>query len=234
MLSSNHSPQKILGSLFSALLFLAISCVPTSAEVLYTNGAPDLTNTGETFNADNNLIVRDMVGDVFTPTASGTANTVNFAGLYFSSNTVPTSDTFTITLYSVSAGAPNTLLDTSTLSGETRTPVGAGGLDGDYTVYDFSGTLNTTFSLSTGTSYYLGIADATSPYEGFNVAYSDGSATSLYQGVVGVGNFESDPGHALSFSLNAVPEPTTAPLLLGGLGLLAFWHRRTRRSTFPV
>jgi hypothetical protein len=40
----------------------------------------------------------------------------------------------------------------------------------------------------------------------------------------------SGNGEVLIEDLSETPEPSTWALLLGGLGLLAFWHRRTRRA----
>jgi hypothetical protein len=219
MKPSRDTPQLLFGGLVVTLLILAFSCIRAPAQILFNNGAADLTNTTETFNADEG----GLVGDIFTPNLGGTATTINFAGLYFNSNTLPTSNDFTLSLYSVSAGAPVTLISTSTLSGVSETLIGTGGLDLAYNIYEFSGTLNTPFSLNAGTEYYLGISDTTSPNEGFNLAYSAGSATSLYLGEVGYNEFESVPGNAVSFALSgseAADTPTMPPWGLAVLALL--------------
>lgn len=103
----------------------------------------------------------------------------------------------------------------------SETLIGNGGLDISYNVYEFSGTLNTPFSLSAGTEYYLGISDTTSPYEGFNVAYSTGPATSLFLGEVGYDEFESAPDNAISFALSGAEAADTPTMPPWGLAVLA-------------
>ena len=223
---SNNLPGFFFGGLFAALLIFAFSCASASAQVIFNNGAVNLTNSTETPNADFNSTTgnTNMAGNVFMPTVGGTVSTINFAGLYFTSNTVPTSDTFTLSLYAVSAGTPTTLIGTSTLSGVSRSLVGTGGFNGANSVYEFAGTLYTPFSLSAGTSYYVGISDRTFPFEEFNVAYSSGSATSLFGGKLGLGEFESEPSGALSFSLSGTvvtPASDTPTIPPWGLAVLA-------------
>jgi hypothetical protein len=230
---SNNIARLFLGGLFAALLIFAFSCASASAQVIFNNGAVNLANSTETLNADYNSTTgkTNMVGNVFTPTVGGTVSSINFAGLYFASNTVPTSDTFTISFYAVSSGTPIALISTSTLSGVTRSLVGTGGFNGAYSVYEFTGILNTPFNLSAGTSYFVGISDRTFPSEEFNVAYSSGSATSLFEGKLGYGEFEAEPSGALSFSLSGTitsppasgDTPTMPPWGLAVLALLLFF-----------
>ena len=215
----------------SGLILQSLSANTT----LFDNGAADLSNPNETFGCDGG----SMVGNVFTASAGGSANIVNFAGLYYSSNTLPTTDSFTLSLYSASGGTPSSLIGTSTLSGVSRSVIGTTLNEVNYlsqhlTVYQFGGTLDNPFTLTAGQSYYLGFTDYDSPSQGFDLAYSTGSATSLYQGMTG-GNGNSASigaqwsGKPLSFSVvSAVPEPSTYALF--GLGVLVLviavrWRR---------
>ena len=88
----NNLLTTLLGMTASGLIMQSLS----ANTVLFDNGGADLSSPNETFGADGG----SMVGNVFTATAGGTANQVSFAGLYYSFNTLPSSDSFTLSLYS--------------------------------------------------------------------------------------------------------------------------------------
>jgi hypothetical protein len=56
----------------------------------------------------------------------------------------------------------------------------------------------------------------------YNASTGTAINASLITGLSGPGFFEVEA--------QAVPEPSSWALMLGGLGLLAFWHRRSRRA----
>jgi hypothetical protein len=170
-------------------------------------------------------------GDVFTPSVTGTANYVSFAGLYYGGLT-PTTDSFVLSLYSTSSGSPNSLISTSMLPSFSRTLLGSGI---SQTIYQFSGLLQTPLSLTAGTSYYFGITDATNPYRNFAVAVSaavpPGGSTAEYSLEAGTSStFLATGPDALSFQLEAVPWPKGWVLVVLACICLVLAKRCARRS----
>jgi len=204
--------------------FVLLASTSASAQILlYDNG---VGTTGYGYYADVGSSSYSMAGDVFTAGLSGTVNDVDFSGLYYGGE-APTTDTFSLSLYSVSGGVPSTLISTSTLPNFTETPIGIHDPTTlDLTVYQFSGLLARPFTLTAGTSYYFGISDLTNPYQNFSVVISDsvpaGGSTSEYSQASGTSTFVATGPDALAFQLEnvAVPEPGTWELLaFGGLSL---------------
>jgi hypothetical protein len=226
----------------AAMVWMGLMASARADTVLFDNGAAGTTSA--TIAADSNGEVPfSPEGNVFTPTVGGTVTEINFAGEYGFND--PLDDNFTLSLYSTISGAPttSTLLGTSTLTNFSRTDSGI--LLGDgFNLYDYSGTLNSPFTLDAGTPYYLGIADTTAipgypAPGGVGVFYlaesvSPGSANALYSlGNSEVGNHFFGPTDfpvAFELSGTAAPEPSTWALLLGGLSGLAFWRLRTRQG----
>jgi MYXO-CTERM domain-containing protein len=229
MKSSNNISKKFIGGLFAALLGLAFTFTTAHAQVLYNNGTAsssspnaELADTGSSYYPDGNIF--------YNGNPSGTANTIDFYGIYVLNN-LPT-DNFTITFDTASGGTILGPVSTSSLSNESRTAVGL--QDGYYTLYHYVATLNTPISLDHGSSYYLGFTDATSPYGGFALAQTTtpGPATIQAYYANNTGPYYVS-GRSFAWELSnvqAAPEPSTWALLLGGLGLLAFWRTRTRRA----
>jgi len=194
---------------------------------LFDNGSP-ITNYSGGYFADAAWQYY-QAGNIFIPTASGIANVVDFAGTYWNGGVpvaVPPSDSFTLSLYSVSSGTPDSIIASSTLSGLTRTSLGV--IDG-FTGYEFSGFLNTPFTLNSSTSYYLGISDQTTGGSYFSILKTaiSGSATAEFSHNTN-GTFVSRTD-SLSFDLknSAVPEPSTYALLgLGAIGMLMALRRK--------
>jgi hypothetical protein len=209
------------------LLSAVLSAGSASAQILFDNGPAVLGNTGGGYGyyADSGNTQTES-GNVFTPTLSGTAYLVSFAGIYYGGS-VPTTDTFVLSLYSTVSGAPDVLSTpvTSTLSDVSRTVRGTGITQ---TIYEFTGILNSPLTLDTGTYYYLGISDTTNPYKDFAVAVAAPTgATSEFSYETTTSSFE--PGtDALSFQLSA-PEPSNVTLLVLGAAGLLLAAQRTRR-----
>ena len=177
------------------------------------------------------MILFRWQGNIFSPVTSGTVTQVDFAGSYgeyTNPGPIPTTtNSFTLSLYSVSAGAPGTLIATSLLSNVNRVDTHSI-LGGFYELFDFSGIVNTPFSLTAGNSYYLGFSDSTSPYGDFAIAEtaSPGPATTEATLYKPSNSFHTETGVSLSFELNSTPEPSTLAFLFGGLGIVFVFYRR--------
>jgi hypothetical protein len=213
------------------LLFLAFASAPAPAQILFDNGSAALGSGGYGYYADAGNSSYTEAGDVFTPTLSGTANYVSFAGLYYGGST-PTTDSFVLSLYSTTAGAPGTLISSSLLPIYSRAVLGSGE---SQTVYEFSGLLQTPLTLTTGTSYYFGITDTSDPYKNFAFVVSSsvppGGSTSEYSRIAGTSTFVATGPDALSFQLESIPEPGEWGLLALGAGGLFLAGRSARRSS---
>jgi len=222
MKSSNNSSKHRFGGLLVGVLILALSFTSAQAQILFSNGLDVTGGTAAYYEA----------GDVFTPTSSGTANYVDFVGIYVTNPATPPSDSFILDLNSTSSGAPDALIDTNTLSSWSRSAVGTSLLG--FTIYQFGGYLNTPFNLTAGTSYYLGFIDTTTPYGAFAMAGTTvpGLATSEYSYSSDTG-FVNNPGLSLAFDIGNVastPEPASWTLGLCVVALLAVLRARMRRE----
>ena len=100
------------------------------------------------------------------------------------------------------------ILSGSTLYGTTF----YGGANGDGTVFslDLNTDLVTTLASFNGTN-------GEQPFAGLTLSGSTLYGTTYYGGANG-------DGTVFSLQISAVPEPSTRAMLLGGLGLLAFWR----------
>jgi len=222
--------SKIPPPVLLLLLALVSASVPASAQILFDNGSAALGSGGYGYFADTGNSEFTEAGDVFTATLSGTANYVDFAGLYYGGNT-PATDTFVLSLYSTSGGAPGTLITQSLLPSYSRTLLGMGE---SKTVYEFSGMLQSSMSLTAGTSYYFGITDTSDPYQNFAVVVSGtvppGGSRAEYSRNAGTSNTFTPTGpDALSFELESVPEPSEWGLLALGCGVLVLAGKYARR-----
>ena len=223
---------------FCGLLILALSFIcgamNVQAQVLFDNGTPDLTGNG--FYADTGY-QDTMAGNVFTPTTSGTANYINFAGWYDQDYLNPTdpvpSDSFTVALYDftgldISGTGYANFIGSSTVSGLTRTVLGTSPV----TTYSYSGFLDEPLTLNTQNVYLLLIGDTTTPYEEFVLDKStSGVATQGYAYSPADNTLNGEANYPLSFSVSsvAVPEPSTWATALGSFVLLACLAVRRRK-----
>jgi hypothetical protein len=234
----------------TSLLLLACTLIfgnsaHLKAQVLYDNGAAAIGSAGYGFDADTNAFDQTEIGDTFTATTSGTAGVISFGGLYYGGDGVfngvdhgtygddpemlPSSESFVISLYATtSGGAPDTSVAhlTSTLSNVTLTPLGLGA---SRSIYEFSGILDTPFTLTLGQSYFLSINATTNPDDDFAVdVTSNPVSTKGYGKSQGSSTFDLSGSTPLSFSL-AVPEPKEWAFALTGVAVL--WIRLAARWT---
>ena len=215
--------------------FLCLTMALGHGQTLFDNGTAD-ANSPEGLYGDAGYQYT-IAGDVFTPTLSGNADTVSFEGIYTLG--IPSTDNFTLGLYSTSGGAPATLLSSSSLSNLSRVDTGIKIQGGAFELYSFTATLDTTFTLSSGSTYFLGVTNADSPTEKFALAIADVgnlTATDEYSYNTATSSFVGTPGLPLTFELSqsavvATPEPSTWATLLAGLaGLAAYQFRRKSRA----
>jgi hypothetical protein len=215
-----------------SLLFVALTCITASAQILYDNGSGALGSpNGVGVYADTGSSYV-MEGNIITPTESGTAFSITFAGIYYGPNgngtdvSLPATDAFVISLYSAPGGVPDTTDApiTSVVSNVTRTLLGAGN---SQPVYQFTGTLNTPLTLAANSSYVLGISDTTNSYEDFAVDLTNNtSGGTVNIAKLANGSFQTYSDTPLAFSLD-VPEPSEwALMVLGAAGLFAAVRRR--------
>ena len=230
-------------------LIATIASGAARAEILFDNGAPDLgtANQGGAagYFADTSL-PSYAAGDIITPTHSGTADSINFAGLYYAYNGVTAvaqpQDSFTVYFYSVIhslSDKPGSLLGQTTVTDLNSSVIAISGPTGvdpgqevNFPIYQYSGQLATPFTLVAGTEYFVAIGDMTKPtsYFSVDVTAKPGPATNGFE-VTDTGVF-AEPGASLAFSLSAqaVPEPSTWILMLGGSALLVYWRAKKSRA----
>jgi hypothetical protein len=209
------------------LTFQGLVCNSAKGQTLYDNGSAVLGAGGYGYYADTGNPSYSEAGNVFAPSLSGTADTISFAGIYYG-GVPPTTDNFVLTLYSTSSNAPDSVLSTSTLKGVSMAVLGSGESE---TIYQITGNLNTPFSLSEGTPYYLGISDTTDPYENFSVAVSanPGGATTVYSLLAGTPHTFVPSTDSLAFTISA-PEPSAWSLMLIIMAALGLLLARRRSS----
>ena len=228
----------------TALILIALlmaGAANAQAGILFDNGVGQTPIAGGAF-ADTTYdfggTIASEAGNVFTPTASGTAHSVVFDGFYFNGGNAPVAapaDIFTLSLYSTSAGAPSGSPTTTALSEVSMVNIGSySGEGGEYPIYQYTASIDTPFSLSTETTYYLGFSDTDTPADQFTLVRNEtGPATALYQIVSNNGStpsFQTQPSAfpaAFEVSSNtavAAPEPSSVALML--IGVLAFEIRR--------
>ncbi len=172
--------------------------------------------------------------DSFVVSSSSSVQSITWWGvdineLLIGATTInPTS--FTVSIFADSgSGTPGAQLASSTIGNSGNASV-VGSLQG-LSLYQYSGTLTTQFNVVAGTTYWLAIADATDNDDWF---WATGSGPNNSHVTV-VGGQPSTSADDMAFALQgvaaAVPEPSSAALLLlGGIGALCTRKRLQRRA----
>ena len=227
--------RKSLLVAFLGLTIVALSPNTACAQVLYDNGSPITGSIGYYADTDNEFGVT-MSGIVFNPTSSGAALAISFAGEYYGGS-LPSSDHFTVTLYSsISGGLPDTSTTPAVVSVTDVTRTALGIASSGNTVYQFTGLLSAPLTLTIDTPSYIGITDsgdgedfaltlALSPQSTNIVSYFDahGPGSTFY-----VSNGDS-PSDGLSIQLMA-PEPSEWALFLMGIVMLLLVGKFRQRA----
>lgn len=217
-------------SLWSAFLSVIVAVIavanPVAGDVVvYDNGAGGAAGINDAFSSD---VVSGIIGaDDFVLVSNTIVTGVEWSGVYAFFNTPPASDSFTIEIYSDSAGAPDSLLSSTVVGASaTRTDSGFDEPTFGFDIYEYSASI-TPFSATAGTTYWVSIFNDTT-----------GDDDSWLWGIInGTGNLHQsndfgtnwfDAGHQADFRLTAIPEPTGIGLF--GLTVICAAGLRRRRN----
>ncbi len=209
------------------LCTLLFSILPATADVIYDNGVPDLTQAwASDFDGNFSSSYFEQADDFQLQPGQTTITDVHWWGVYSPGNT-PGADDFTIRIFEDNGGVPN-LAPTHELTNlaVSRADTGAD-LPNPLDVYAYSVDV-TPITLSANTTYWISILnDTTSDIDddwywaqsnvngNRETRNSDGQVWSL-------GNGE------LAFYLTVIPEPASMTLLGLGVAGLAIRMRRRR------
>ncbi|WP_022947731.1 DUF7901 domain-containing protein [Methylohalobius crimeensis] len=226
--------------LFTCIIWLAPANLVKGMPVTIDNGTPDLIDAKPSdFDYTPSLFgLQKQSADDFLLTDETTINSIEWWGIYFSSNTASASDNFTIRIFPDTAGVPASTTSISPLIGTlTQTDTGDDFtvsslfFNGTFDVYKYSLTLDTPPNLATG-SYWLSIVnDTTNEIDDW--FWSTSNASGNAHGRVNDGDsWTFGIGNEMAFNLqgsvtsnttNPVPEPSILTLI--SLGLLAIRRR---------
>ena len=208
----------------SAFVVLTMMTGGAFAAVIYDNGVPDEryiwfsdTSYSSFRNADSFILQSGL----------NTITDIHWWGAYYTENTPPQADNFTIKIYETAAVAalPGSLLYTNHIGAVTRADSNLTGLDG-LDIYAYSFFLDP-LSLTAGTTYWLEIMNATlneSNIWGWSTA-SDTPGHALWDGSSWLTR-DDELAFYLTNDATPVPEPSTFLLLGAGLAGLAVWRRK--------
>ncbi|HEY5741934.1 MAG TPA: hypothetical protein VIS99_05275, partial [Terrimicrobiaceae bacterium] len=200
----------------------AILLVPVMLLAVATTGWPVVLYDNGTFTTSGNAFSDPsfpaQAGDDFTLSMAGTAQQIQWWGVYFGSP-APVQDNFTIGFFSFTGSVPdvNPLASYAIGNNLTRTDTGQdtlGGLD----IFQYSATIPDT-ALAAGTPYLLSIVNDTTPNWGWTFSPVNAGRWFRSSDQGSWGSFDNTPGLAFNISGTVapptVPEGGTSALLLG-------------------
>ena len=225
MISARSVPACLLRLAAAVSIVLPVLA---GAETLYNQPFAETANGGYWASTLGGYLQHDS----FTLATDATVSSVGWYGVDLNelvgwTPINPTSFTLSIAADDGS-GAPGEVLSFSTIgasAGATDTGQQLLGL----TLYHYTGTLETAFHASAGTTYWLGVSDPTDNGNWFwaSGAGPDGNHVGVIGGVPDV--YEDDMSFSLDGTISAVPEPSTVALFaLGAIGLFGVRARRAR------
>ncbi len=203
------------------VLLSTICAMAAQADVIFDNGGTLLLG-GLVSTVDTHFIVADnfVLGE-----GSDILSDIHWFG-YYAEGTVPTTDSFSVYIYSDAGGAPGTALFTYT-NPVLRTDTGDLTF-GAYNEFEYQMDIDP-LGLTAGTTYWLGIqsnVDSNDSNWFWSIAnFSGGDAHQKLQNWT---NYEVEEAFYLTGPNAVVPEP--ASILLMGAGLTAMGIRR--KSSF--
>jgi hypothetical protein len=199
-----------------ACCFLA-GGIAAQGSVLLTNGSLDSSN--------GDLMTGYIEANSFSLSSSAVISGVNFDALVLVPQTFQSSVTWFI--YADNSGSPGTQLATGNAAAST-TDLGAA-LYSDYEVFGVDFSLNTPFSASAGTTYWLGLYDGALTNNSGNVYWSlssGGQGAAMYLVSPYTGSWASTGQAPFYFQLtsaasSSAPEPASTALVSAGIAMLA-------------
>jgi hypothetical protein len=213
-----------MNRLLSALLALGLTGL-AHGQTVYSSGTP---NGSTIWYGDASNPSATWAAGEFTLGSGASLNGVSWWGGFTTANAASPSDSFSMSLYSVGAGATvGSLIATVNLgnAGETAT----GSLIQAAPEYAYSASF-ASLALGSGT-YFLALQRSGGPGT-WGWESASGTGLEAYQNSAGAWFYNTGANVAFSLSgtLSPAPEPGTSLMLLAGLGGLALATRRARRE----
>lgn len=214
-------------SLLTVLLSFAVVVPSAQATVIFDNGS---AASGD-FEGFSDPEVPQIVADDFVLSASDTVRSIVVFGGYFSNDTLPASDNFSVTFYN-DAGMPGTPVGSSALTVFSRVDTGLLAILGTR-IFRYEVDLANPQTFTSGTAFWISVVNDTSggvdPDDDWVWILSPIEAGGNLNFSVNGGASWTSTSQIARFQLDnafAIPEPSTGLLLALGLVALAVGRRR--------